>query len=632
MGKNRYLKIASLLFVIMSFFIVSAENITTQSTNQNPEATIIIENKEIYAEEQIEITTIINPYGNQLSTIQVFFGDGDSKTKNLQTMQSGIYFMTLEHEYKEEGEYKIQIKINEDTISTRTIKVEEIKDETPTLKIISPTDNTDFKEDGVIFSFECEDDRLVENCFFKLFSTNNGKTLEHERTIEINSEKATSKFDLKDFENNNYTWEIYCEDNSSQKSKKETRSFSMQATKHEKEKEIQFLIEQIEDFQEKEPSLTFEEKKILDLLKITKELPKMKTKLAQIDQDLGNNIKFLTNQKIKDEKTQEAYEEINKIKEKIPLSIEIKENLEYIKNDLTTPLLETIQNYVNSQKLEYSKFKTKTLTKQNKELQGKLTVASKINQVYLEFNSSEKQYTIIEKEIKLNDPTIKTILEVFPQNFDKEIIWQTEAKKINENIYKINISDLTDNKIIYKINNHINTNKIKDTDTLILKETLENTNLITGMAILATDKQSFPFIIIFVIIILSSLLLLAKNKIKNTNYSKNKEAKESEILLKKAKEDIKNKNTENAKEKYKKLKILFKQLPEKIKNSMYSEIEKIRIEIDKVDIKIFVREYEKSKKENRLEDANRLYYQISDKYKRLPKKYQSKVYERIIKQ
>lgn len=631
MGKNRYLKFASILFVILSIFIVSAETQNIQSTNQNPEATILINNNNIYAEETIEITTIINPYGNELTTIQIFFGDGDSKTKNLGSMQSGVYFITLEHKYEEKGDYEIKIKINNNIISTKTINVDEIQDERPELKIISPNNNIHFEEDGVTFSFEIKDDNLIENCYFKLYSTNNKKTLEHERTIKINSKEATSKFDLKDFENNNYTWELYCQDNISQKSKTEKRLFSMQATKHEKEKEIEFLIEQIENFQEKEKTLNLEEKKILKLLEITKNLPKLKTKLIQIDQNLGNNIKHLTNEKIKTEKTKEAYEEIEKIKKEIPIEIEIKETLEYIKNELDTPILKTTQEYLKEKKIDSSKFKTKTISKQNEKLQGKLTVSSKINQVYIKFNSTEKKHTIIEKEIKLNDPTIKTILEILPETLNSQIIWKTKTEKINDYIYKINIDEINNNKIIYQTTNYINPNELKKTDTILFKENLEKTNIITGMAIFATDKKSSPFIIIISITILFILFLLTKNKIKKQDYKQNKETKETITFIKNAKENIKNKNIQEAKEQYKKIKNTFSTLPEKCKNSIYTEIEKIRIEIDKIEIRNFVREYEKAKKENRIEDTNRLYTQISNKYKRLPKKYQLKVYERIIK-
>ena len=55
----------------------------------------------------------------------------------------------------------------------------------------------------------------------------------------------------------------------------------------------------------------------------------------------------------------------------------------------------------------------------------------------------------------------------------------------------------------------------------------------------------------------------------------------------------------------------------------------MRIEIDKKDISNLVKEYKKAKSDFRKEDALLFYQKIKSVYKRLPKKYQEKVYEKL---
>ena len=95
-------------------------------------------------------------------------------------------------------------------------------------------------------------------------------------------------------------------------------------------------------------------------------------------------------------------------------------------------------------------------------------------------------------------------------------------------------------------------------------------------------------------------------------------------------EAIKEKNTASAKEKYHKIKEIYLLLPEDFKQVAYEKIENVRIEIDKAEVKGLMKEYIKLKKEGNNSHASKLYNQIKEKYTKLPKKYQQKVYDKLI--
>ena len=76
---------------------------------------------------------------------------------------------------------------------------------------------------------------------------------------------------------------------------------------------------------------------------------------------------------------------------------------------------------------------------------------------------------------------------------------------------------------------------------------------------------------------------------------------------------------------------IYRVLPDQCKNFFYKEIEKVRIGIDKKDVMNLLIEYDKARAEFRKDDSIAIHQRISEIYKKLPKKYQEKVYQRLIK-
>ena len=93
----------------------------------------------------------------------------------------------------------------------------------------------------------------------------------------------------------------------------------------------------------------------------------------------------------------------------------------------------------------------------------------------------------------------------------------------------------------------------------------------------------------------------------------------------------KKENIEEARARYHKLQELYKLIPAGCQKYVYKQLKIIRVAIDKRDIFALVKEFEEASRQNRKDDANRLYNGIKDTYKRLPKKYREKVYNRMFK-
>ena len=112
-------------------------------------------------------------------------------------------------------------------------------------------------------------------------------------------------------------------------------------------------------------------------------------------------------------------------------------------------------------------------------------------------------------------------------------------------------------------------------------------------------------------------------------WKKNDKVMEIFVLIRKTKKMIKN-DIEKSRENYQKAKELYPSLPLNCKRFIYNKIEELRVEIDKKDIAALVKEFISVAKTGNKEEALKLYEKINKVYRRLPKKYQKKVYNKIL--
>ena len=93
---------------------------------------------------------------------------------------------------------------------------------------------------------------------------------------------------------------------------------------------------------------------------------------------------------------------------------------------------------------------------------------------------------------------------------------------------------------------------------------------------------------------------------------------------------LKRNNVEAARSNYVKMGEIYKALPIKTKDFFYNQIKIVKLAIDKKDVLNLIREYEKAKAEFRKDDAVEIHSRINEIYKKLPKKFQDKVYRRLV--
>jgi hypothetical protein len=643
MGGLKILKtilLVALIIILSSNSILATNETSNESTDEtmetiNPTIEANIKNSEIKIDEKIEISIALNSPEKEMTKIIIDWGDTNDYNQNIPTDKNSFYLINEEHTYDENGEFTITVKIYCDgelcAETSKEIEVEEpeIIDNPPTVELISPSDKITSKQDKMNFIFKPKDDFKIENCKFELYIKENElKILDYEEHIskpEINKE---IEIKLEQFEDANYSWYTTCYDNSSQKDS-DSRDFTIKTVNHEREKEILSLLEKIDNFKEEEENLDLIEKKALEDLEISENLKYYKKRLLQINQDLGNNIKFIADTTLREKRKIETHQELNEIKEKIPNSIEILENEEFIKNTLTNPIDKIIKNYIESKNIILNSRKLKKLIKNNQELQEKITISTEIKQIKIIYNSSSEIITLVKKTFNTNDQDTKKILEFAPTKTN--IDFKMPTGKLNNKTYEILIENLNQNEITYSIKDDVNIELIKSFDTILFNENMKTSNSITGLSIL--DENLNQNSIITICIILSIILALiintkfSKNNIKKLN--KNETTKKIITLLSEGNKEINKENHTKAKEKYHLIKKDFTQLTKKTKEKIFPEIEKLRIEIDKREMRDIIREYEKMKKENNIKEYSILYQKIKTKYKNLPKKYQEKIYKKL---
>src|SRR3989339_508956 len=244
---------------------------------------------------------------------------------------------------------------------------------------------------SINFSYKANDSIKLDNCTYELYKyegsigyeeyTTTKKPIENNELIEIQ---------MIDFNEGNYSWYIICYDNSSNELTKKrdfkisflnnsTNQTKLQNLSHDKEEEINELTKNLEDFLIKMNSLSLEELDALNDLGITSDLKYYQKRLIQINQDLGNNIKFITDSQLREKRKQESLNELETIKKNIPQNVKIINSNEFVKNSITDSLKEIIQKYLNSKNEELTKKEIKKITESNYNLQNKMTVSTNIN-------------------------------------------------------------------------------------------------------------------------------------------------------------------------------------------------------------------------------------------------------------
>ncbi len=616
------------------------------------EAEISFSDSDVSTGENVKITAKIDS-PKTIKSLIIDFGDGESNTEYF---SSNFKTKTIDfnHDYEEAGDYTVELKITiedgEDvfTISKNGISVEGSEDnEEPTVSMLYPSDNADLNQDSITLRYKAEDNVKIKNCTFELYNYSGGiGTLDYSKVNENPGNNQEVSIALKNFNEGKYSWNVYCCDNSSNcnddleyyreftVSLNTTISTTIEDANYSQKQEVQDLISKVNEFVTKRDTYTAEEKDILEDLEISKDIDFYRKRLNQIDQDLGHNLKFIEDVSKRQEREQELINEIKEIKENIPVDLKIIESKEFVKNSLTKDMKTIVTDYLDAKGIKTEKSTVNKLSELNIKAQNYLVVSTEVRQIQINYIDYIKELTLVTKSIELKNNNFSTLLEIIPKEVAEnaeDVTFITPATIIKEDpIFEISVDDLENEELIYYINKPISTSKIEETDTLIFKEFAVN-NLITGFFILDSDMSNWIYyiVLIFLITVIATMLWYYLRNRKIMEWKKEENVVRVLACIREANSSLERKDIESAKEKYNKIKELFPLLPAGCRKHLNKKVSKIRREIDKKEIFSLLKEFETAKREQRKQDAEILYKKVQPIYKRLPKKYQQRVYERL---
>ena len=531
--------------------------------------------------------------------------------------------------------------------------------DSPDIDLKYPSWDETIRENTIEFNYLVEDNTDIKECNLKIYNatensagvyetdglifplSSSDKDLAEELLLEKNDE-----VDLKlvDFDEGDYIWEVKCSDSAGNddwdfnyfKVDLSGTTYGSEITDSEnsytREEEVNELIDRINEFLESESDLGIEEKNTMEILKIDGDMNFYKKQLIQIDQDLKFNLKFMDEEK-REKRVGEIDEEIDRIKDNIVISIKVGDTYEYSKNSIDVIVEDIISRYFSATGHNIKNSALRGIVKYNEELQSRISSRIEALQLEIEYIDETREIILVNKKLSVGNTFDASILEIIPEEISEEIIFVTDATDIGEGIWEINPNNLIDDQLTYYFYNDLPLQKIEKTETLLFdEEGTMNTNMITGFVVGIGDGLSFSFFSFFAGFLLFGYVgffLFGKAKIEL--WKKDPAVMNILNIIEKTKLQLRQNEVENARENYCKMGEAYKLLPSKSKMFFFNEIKMVRLAIDKKDVLSLVIEYEKAKSNGRKDDTAQLHAKISEIYKKLPKKFQDKVYQRLIK-
>jgi hypothetical protein len=635
-------------------------------------AELVLNKDSLETDEEIKITSDIKSPIEKIRNVILDFGDGKINSSYNHNLDINNFNKNFYHEYSSSGEYTIKLLaiINGEAFNIeKTIKVVAYSDNRdPDISLVYPEDDEIIRRSRIKFEYEAEDNVKVDNCTFRLYNVSESDGLLSYDEEDLLWDEVHKNFDSKekdltldDFDEGDYYWEVECYDNSSNyewegsffrvifqnsgnngNSNNENvvslNSNQNEDENYEKQDLVENILSSINDFLKREKEFGIEQKRALEDLGLIERLNFYKKRLLQIDQDLKHNIKFISDQDLKQQRIIEMNQEIDDIQEEVPQNIEVLESYSFVKNSVEGDMNEIIEDYMKAQNTETNKRTIKKLAQNNLIIQQYLNVKTEVKKIRMTYPNREEELTLIKKELTLKNESYKKILEIIPKEIEEdadEITFLANIEIIKQDpIIEVDYDELEGGKLIYYVGRYIDLKDIEQTQTILFDEEVINFGSgITGFFIFELGEDN-PIYYGFFVILLMGLIYLSTfifQKLRFGKWKKEPNVVRSFELMSGVNRAIKQKDLEKARVDYHKLKEIYPLLPENCKKFFYKKIKRILLEIDRRDIFNLVREYEDARRDKRQEDKIKIYEDIKKIYKRLPKKYREKVYERVIK-
>ena len=639
-------------YVVLINFSVASANLLLNATS-------------IKEGDSVKITANVNSPSEKINSALLSYGDGSSNT-DYYALNSLQFNNVFTKKYTQKGNYapKLSLIIGGESfeIQKNGLSVTEVpnpKDnDEPDITLLNPDPKEVIYVNSVNFSYKASDNVQLKNCTFKLYENCQSLTTcttsesdlifptnSQQRGIANNGSVQNNKevsVKLQDFEEGIYKWVVECYDNSSnynwetdifQISLNETANVTN--SNYEYKEEVEELKELADNFLSL--SFSLEEKEVLEGLNILNNTKYYKKRLLDVQEFFQENYKYVSNEALRERKTNEYLDELEIIKTGIPLDISIKEDYEYIKNSVDEDFQKIIEDYFYETNTQLSKSSLRKLEEINRQIQNEISVSVDIKHVEIEYSNGTQEIVFVKKKVTKESDSYNVILEIIPEEVVKnegEIIFITDNEPVGSGrIFEIDYDDLINGEIIYYITKPIKLKDIENTETVLFEEYLTNVETrVTGFSVFGGFSEDLTIYIVITFILLIVLLVIIPiviKKFKMISWKKEPNVVKVIHLIEEINRLLKEREIEKARENYYKIKEIYPVLPYKTRPYFYKKISEMLVKIDKKDIFGLVKEYQEAKKRWDKENLMRLYEDIKKIYKRLPEKDRKKVYDII---
>lgn len=557
-----------------------------------------------------------------------------------------------------EGSYEVWLKnINGgdfDDISFGILDVASSEDTTdPDVRLIFPDWEDEVDSNDIEFEYKVDEDGGIKNCSFKLYDTKEDSSGVHQTDdliFPLSSADKDLAFEddiddnervevrLVDFDEGDYIWEVRCVDDAGNEGW-DFNYFSVvgeeveeksNAGNYSRQDEVLDLIDKMNEFLTMEDSFGIEERKVLDVLGLSKDMSFWKKRLVQMDQDLKFNLKFMEEAK-REKRIEEIYDEIDEIKENMILDIESVDSYEFSKGSVDLDLGEIIGNHLEATRTSIGAGALKSLVRCNEELQESLSVSVEAWRLELEYLDETREIVLVSKNLDVSGGE-SIVLEVIPEKYVGDIHMVSSVVDEGENIYSVDVSDLEDGNLVYYFDSGFALKEVEKMESVLFGEGASGGNMITGMFIGVGDGLNFgSFFWLPLFLFFGYFGVLIFGKVRLESWKKEPGVEEMVRLINETSLLIREGKVDAARNNYNRMGEIYKCLPVKCRDFFFKEIKRIHLAIDKKDVLGLIKEYEAAKDSFRKDDAMVLHGKINAIYRKLPRKFQEKVFQRLVK-
>ncbi|MEM4259761.1 MAG: hypothetical protein QXG00_00835 [Candidatus Woesearchaeota archaeon] len=571
------------------------------------------------------------------------------------------------------GEYKITATKDGYLTNTTEINISSNKEIVLTLiknDILKPlitletSENASFAGEAMLI-FSVSHNKKID-C--TLLINQNELSFEKKSTIsDVNTSKKQSF--ILNLPAGTYNWKIQCTDSSGIIGESSERTFFVSINSKTNEKfPIQSTIptNDFADFLSMlENSLTSyehyskEQKEVAELFKFNTNINNAINAIerARIDIANINRMGALSDEQRLD-KIREIKERIDSILKETLLDVQVSDTTAFIKYPENKNVEKILDEYYTAKNYKLNK---NAFISANKKIQSKLLTTTKVYIVNLELFNNSKKITLVLRELKFDDASTYNVIEYIPKSLAEsgsEITLVTAGTIVKDDPIieydnignNDNMGDNTDQnnkifKIVYYYPKPIIVEEIKNSDTLIISQNIKN-SAITGFSILSNINIRFKKIVYFLIpgIIIAVILLITlkiPQKVfqpSNQNFGNTKifplksstnEKLNLVIMINEAKDLISHGRIDDATKKYNAIHLHYTNSSEKIKKEFLNDILIVYSTIMTSMVNSLIDNCYSCLEKNMIEDAIKIYEQISQQYILLTDDLKNQYYARL---